>query len=74
MRFAYNQEVKSDPRSDIIAEGTPYNRMTSRVMTFVNSPSIISEWQGMYVVTHFGEFVDNHKDCIVRTLICNTFW
>ncbi len=47
MRFAHNWEVKSDPRSDIIAEGTPCNRMTSRVMTSANSPAVMSEGQEM---------------------------
>ena len=47
MRFAYNQEVKSNPRSDIIAEGTPCNCMTSRVMTSANSPAVMSERQGI---------------------------
>ena len=42
MRFTHNREVKNDPRSDIIAEGTPFNRITSRVMTSANSPSVMS--------------------------------
>ncbi len=47
MRFAHNREVKKDPRSDIIVEGTPCNRMTSRVMTSANSPAVMSERQGI---------------------------
>ncbi len=47
MRFAQNREVKSDPRSDIIAEGTPCNRMTSCVMTSASSPSVMCELQGI---------------------------
>ncbi len=47
MRFAHNREVKSDPRSDIIADGTPYNRMSSRVMSSANSLAVMSERQGM---------------------------
>ncbi len=47
MRFAPNREVKSDPRLDIIAEGTTFNRMTSHLMTSANSPDVISERQGM---------------------------
>ncbi len=47
MRFAHNREVKSDPRSNIIVEGTPCNRMTSHVMTSANSPAVMSEGQGM---------------------------
>ncbi len=47
MRFAYNREVKSDPRSDIIAEGTLCNRITSCVMTSANSLTVMSERQSM---------------------------
>ena len=47
MRFVYNSEIKSDPRSDIIAEDTPCNRMTSRVMTSANFLAIMFEQQGM---------------------------
>ena len=42
MRFAQNQEVKSDPQSDIIPESNSCNRMTSRVMTSANLPSVMS--------------------------------
>ena len=45
MRFIHKQEVKSDPRSDIITEGTLCNRMTSHVMIFDNSPAVMSERQ-----------------------------
>ena len=47
MRFGHNREVKSDPRSNTIAEGTICNRITSRVMTSANSPAVMSERQGM---------------------------
>ncbi len=47
MRFAYNREVKSNPQSNIIAEGTLCNRMTSRVMTYANFQPVMSERQGI---------------------------
>ncbi len=47
MRLVHNREVKSDPRSDIIAEGTPCNGMNSCVMTFAISPAVMSGRQGM---------------------------
>ncbi len=47
MRFAHNRKVKSNPRLDIIAEGIPRNRMTSRVMTSANSLGVMSERQCM---------------------------
>ena len=47
MRFAYNREVKSDPRSDIIVEGTSCNRMTFCVMTSANFATVRSERQGI---------------------------
>ncbi len=47
IRFAHNREVKSDPRSDIIAEDTACNRITSRVMNYANFPAVMSERQGM---------------------------
>ncbi len=47
MRFAHNRHVKSDPQSDIIAEGTQFNCMTSCVMTFANSSAVMFERQGM---------------------------
>ncbi len=43
IRFAHNQEVKSDPQSDIILEGNSCNRMASRVMTSANLSSVMSE-------------------------------
>ena len=30
-------------------------------------------WAAGYLVTHFGEFVENHKDCVVVSLILDTF-
>ena len=47
MSSAHNQEVKSDPQSDIIAEGTKCNHITSCVMTFANSYALISERKGI---------------------------
>ncbi len=47
MRFAHNQEVKSDPQLDIIAQGTQCTRMTSRMMTSANFSFLISGCQGM---------------------------
>ena len=42
MRFAYNREVKSNPQSDIIAEGILRNRMTS-----ANYLTVMSERQSI---------------------------
>ncbi len=47
MTFTHNRNVKSDPRSDIIAEGTQCNRMSSCAMTSATSLSVICERQGM---------------------------
>ena len=47
MGFAHNQEVKSNPRSDIVAEGTQCYRMNSRVMTSANSLAVMSERQSI---------------------------
>ena len=47
MKFAHNRELKSNPQSDIFTEGIPCNRITSHVMTSANSPTVISERQGI---------------------------
>ena len=45
--FGHKWEVKSDPQLEIIAEETPGNCITSRVITFANSVVVMSDQQGI---------------------------